>query len=686
MRVLLLLALVTKLVVATAFAQSTEPPPAWRVLPSGTKASFRAVWGTSASDVFAVGEKGTILHYDGKSWTPQQSGTTQHLNAIHGTSSNNVFVVGDKGSVLQFDGSRWVPHGSGETRDLNGVWVASASEVFVTGDKGVLLHYEGNKWGGQAVGGSFDVNAIWGTSPTDVYAAGYDKSAGILQTQNYLLHYDGRKWITKAVRLYHPFLAAPEIPCDVYDPLYLRGDGSGRQFDCNIFQSIVLYFGFEDLSFATSERGIWSRSPSDIFVITTPIRENNIEGPGAVVHYDGRRWTQETYVGRWGAAGIWGAPSGELFVVGRDGFILHRRAEVDAAIFNNEPLSYWVKQIKDPDVKTRRTAAVAIGALGDGSHTSLLVDVMKNPDKTVRGRAAGALGNLRPVTPEGIAALMAVLKDVQFSVRWSALGALGEMGSLAKDALAVVREIAEKDTKKDMRQKAAQTVSKIEGTFDRGTVTGRTLDTTAKVVPGATITAKAKTGSDEQRATSDQQGAFRLVVPRGSYQVRVEAQGFKPFVREDVRISTKSKLDFYLSAAAASGTPKEADSKATVYVFNSTRLRRQLSPPWVPIYCDEVKLAALRWGRFFVAKVEPGAHVFSYLTVDARIEMEFEGGREYYLSFVDDFIFSFSSVEPDAQLLPKEAALLELKNLEPIDSDRIFDRSRVTADAGVSKK
>jgi hypothetical protein len=35
---------------------------------SGTKDFLYGVWGSSSSDVFAVGFKGTILHYDGKAW------------------------------------------------------------------------------------------------------------------------------------------------------------------------------------------------------------------------------------------------------------------------------------------------------------------------------------------------------------------------------------------------------------------------------------------------------------------------------------------------------------------------------------------------------------------------------------------------------------------------------------------
>ena len=41
---------------------------------SGTTHGFESVWGSSGSDVFAVGGIGTILHYDGKAWSDMSSG------------------------------------------------------------------------------------------------------------------------------------------------------------------------------------------------------------------------------------------------------------------------------------------------------------------------------------------------------------------------------------------------------------------------------------------------------------------------------------------------------------------------------------------------------------------------------------------------------------------------------------
>jgi len=62
---------------------------------------FTDVWGTSPSDVYAVGDGGTILHYDGNSWSTMTSGTTVVLNGVWGTSSGDVHVVGVYGTILR---------------------------------------------------------------------------------------------------------------------------------------------------------------------------------------------------------------------------------------------------------------------------------------------------------------------------------------------------------------------------------------------------------------------------------------------------------------------------------------------------------------------------------------------------------------------------------------------------------
>ena len=85
----------------------------------GTSNILCGVWGSSGSDVFAVGHYGTILHYDGSSWSPMNSGTSYHLRGVWGSSGSDVFAVGHSASgigiILHYDGSGWSPMDSGTT-------------------------------------------------------------------------------------------------------------------------------------------------------------------------------------------------------------------------------------------------------------------------------------------------------------------------------------------------------------------------------------------------------------------------------------------------------------------------------------------------------------------------------------------------------------------------------------------
>jgi hypothetical protein len=110
-----------------------------------------SIWGSSATDVFVAGFQvednggdfrvfGTIFHYDGADWSrvtlPPGVGV---LHEIWGSSAGDVFSVGDDGIVVHFDGTQWTstkPTGKG----LLGVWGFSPGDVFAVGEAGTILH------------------------------------------------------------------------------------------------------------------------------------------------------------------------------------------------------------------------------------------------------------------------------------------------------------------------------------------------------------------------------------------------------------------------------------------------------------------------------------------------------------------------------------------------------------------
>jgi hypothetical protein len=150
--------------------------------------NLNAVWGSSPNYAIAVGDSGLVVHYDGTAWTPQTSGTTQHLNAVWGSGSGTgaaIFAVGNGGTILSFDGTSWQAQASGTTQPLYGIWGTSPSDVFAVGGGGTILHYDGSAWTAQSSGSTQALRAVWGNSASLVYAVG-DAST--------ILRYDGTSW------------------------------------------------------------------------------------------------------------------------------------------------------------------------------------------------------------------------------------------------------------------------------------------------------------------------------------------------------------------------------------------------------------------------------------------------------------------------------------------------------------
>jgi photosystem II stability/assembly factor-like uncharacterized protein len=65
------------------------------------------VWGRSPTSVWAVGEGGTILSYNGDRWQPSDASISTRLNAVWGWSAGQrefVFAVGNSGVILRHGG------------------------------------------------------------------------------------------------------------------------------------------------------------------------------------------------------------------------------------------------------------------------------------------------------------------------------------------------------------------------------------------------------------------------------------------------------------------------------------------------------------------------------------------------------------------------------------------------------
>ena len=151
------------------FAWKFVPATAgWRVTsPTGTTFDLWDVWGTSPTNVYAVGESGTILRYEGTAWS-QESGvpTSQSLNGVWGTSPTDIYAVGDYGTIVHFDGASWTAQNSGTLEHLHGIWGLRPNEIYVVGYGGTILHFNGTTWLHDTGPTTADLFDVWGSAVT----------------------------------------------------------------------------------------------------------------------------------------------------------------------------------------------------------------------------------------------------------------------------------------------------------------------------------------------------------------------------------------------------------------------------------------------------------------------------------------------------------------------------------------
>jgi hypothetical protein len=63
--------------------------------------SLFGICGSGGSDIWVVGEGGTIGRWNGHGWSEVSSGTTEALCGVWGSGPDDVWVVGVNGTILQ---------------------------------------------------------------------------------------------------------------------------------------------------------------------------------------------------------------------------------------------------------------------------------------------------------------------------------------------------------------------------------------------------------------------------------------------------------------------------------------------------------------------------------------------------------------------------------------------------------
>lgn len=118
--------------------------------------------------------------------------------------------------------------------------------------------------------------------------------------------------------------------------------------------------------------------------------------------------------------------------------------------------------------------------------------------------------------------------------------------------------------------------------------------------------------------------------------------------------------------AAPAAEPK-ADTQVTVYFY---RYKQFVGSGLEPsVFCDEVQLARMDNGRYFIIKLDPGKHSFRSNDKQSGVELELKPGQSYYMR-VEIATGFWKGHGRIVAALPEQGAF-EVKKLQYISADKV---------------
>jgi hypothetical protein len=309
----------------------------WTTVPLGSSYYWSDLWASGPTNILVPGvafdpSRSTIQHYDGQQWSEQLRRGDTTIVEVWGSSATNVFAVGQEpvfsplprtGAIFHFDGSRWSdvagPNYGGTVQvSYNAVW-GSGQDVFVGGYilRGpapvpedsvgqLLIHYDGSQWSeipAMPFGPGSIVRHLSGSSPTNVWATGdYTLCDDCNHRMNFVARYDGTSWTLVYSTSDNTFNG---IWVGAANDVWVVGhgfdnDGYMLHFDGTTWKETFRRTpdGFQ----APPINDVWGSSGSDIYAA----------GDEGVLHFDGSAWT---LIDNKAALRVWGTSADDIYVL-----------------------------------------------------------------------------------------------------------------------------------------------------------------------------------------------------------------------------------------------------------------------------------------------------------------------------------------------------------------------------------
>ncbi|MBN2600444.1 MAG: hypothetical protein JXR87_00470 [Candidatus Marinimicrobia bacterium] len=152
---------------------------------------------------------GYPVHWDGNDWTLYRfhsMGIDAHALSLWGTSSSNIYFVGDQGSIVHYDGSTFRKIGSGTEMNISDVYGFDDGTIFIQASSLSELTSNLIQVSGQDVRSVYSDdtyrNDIWGASPNSLWSVGegiFQYNSQNQQMEEYAWPMGTPKWMLEVI-------------------------------------------------------------------------------------------------------------------------------------------------------------------------------------------------------------------------------------------------------------------------------------------------------------------------------------------------------------------------------------------------------------------------------------------------------------------------------------------------------
>jgi len=317
---------------ATLYLSGTKN---WQwLMPQPTGNNLFSVWGSSYTNIYCVGSKGTMIHFNGNEWSSIDIGVDNDLYSIWGVSENNIYAVGKEGLIIHYNGITWTSMSNPSYLDLYDIWGTSENNIYAVGGysgyaqtQGIILHFNGHKWSIMHDGCPL-LKSIYGNSENCIFAVGW-QTTDSNDSLGFILKYNGEQWTTLHKV---PSIEFSSIWTD-RENLFVTGN-KGKILHQKIENNTMLNWSIDSFGENFSFTSIWGFSGSNVIAAGSYY--------GRVLIYNGNDWSTKNFDDYNTILDIWGKDEFSI-LVGIIGTIVKYESDTLSSMY--ETNSYYIEHI-----------------------------------------------------------------------------------------------------------------------------------------------------------------------------------------------------------------------------------------------------------------------------------------------------------------------------------------------------